>query len=182
MSKNKKTDPRAVRSREMFKSAVFKLLNDNPSLSSLTVQKVAAEAGLNRTTFYLHYHDIEDLLTKINEELVNELSEKITGLIHVENLTEKQQLLQLLNYLYDHREYLSILNNGNQFEDQLFLMIKRLVETRRQNSKEELPADYVSIDIKTASLVGIILWWIREGIHFSSEYIANQINLMYRGN
>lgn len=51
MSTPKKEDPRTVRSREMFKNAVFSLLCENPSISSLTVQKVATKAGLNRTTF-----------------------------------------------------------------------------------------------------------------------------------
>lgn len=69
----------------------------------------------------------------------------------------------------------------NQFEEQLFLLIKQLIETRRENTEEELPVDYVAIDIKTASLVGIIMWWIKQGLHFSSDYIANQIYLMYRG-
>ena len=44
MSTPKKEDPRTVRSREMFKNAVFSLLClRNPSISSLTVQKVAGE-------------------------------------------------------------------------------------------------------------------------------------------
>ena len=68
----------------------------------------------------------------------------------------------------------------NQFEEQLFLLLKQLVETRRENTKEDLPEDYVAVDIKTASLVGIIMWWIRNGLHFSSDYIANQIYLMYK--
>ena len=63
MSTIKKEDPRTIRSREMFKNAVFSLLSEDYNISNLTVQKVAAEAGLNRTTFYLHYQDIQDLLT-----------------------------------------------------------------------------------------------------------------------
>lgn len=69
----------------------------------------------------------------------------------------------------------------NQFEEQLFLFLKELIETRRENTKKNLPDDYVAVDIKTASLVGIIMWWIRNGLHFSSDYIANQIYFMYKG-
>jgi AcrR family transcriptional regulator len=179
--KNKKEDPRTTRSKEMLKNAVFALLSEDQSISTLTVQKVAAKAGLNRTTFYLHYHDVYDLLTKLNAEIIKELSDKIERLLHAEDLTEKQQLTQLLDYLYIHRKYLAALFNVNQFEEQLFSLLRRLVETRRKNTKEELPSDYVSIDIKTASIAGIIMWWMRKGIHFSSEYIADQIYLMYRG-
>ncbi len=178
---HKKEDPRTIRSREMFKNAVFSLLCKNPSLSNLTVQKVASEAGLNRTTFYLHFESIQDLLAQIMDEILNELSDQITALIDVKELSEKQQLTQLLDHLYIHRNYLLILFNVNQFEEQLFLLVKHLIETRRNNTKEELPEDYVAIDIKTASIVGIIVWWIKRGLHFSSDYMANQIYLMYRG-
>lgn len=180
MSIQKKEDPRTIRSREMFKNAVISLLSDDSTISNLTVQKVAAQAGLNRTTFYLHYHDIQDLLTQINDEILNELSDKIIALMHAKDLSEKQQLTQLFDYLYTQRNHLFTLFNISQFEEQLFLFIKELVETRRKNTKKELPIDYVAIDIKTASLVGIIMWWIKKGMHFSSDYIANQIYLMYK--
>ena len=180
MSIQKKEDPRTIRSREMFKNAVFSLLREDSTISNLTVQKVAAKAGLNRTTFYLHYHDIQDLLTQINDEILNELSDKIIALAHAKDLSEKQQLTQLLDYLYTQRNHLFTLFTIIQFEEQFFLFIKELVETRRENTKVELPADYVAIDIKTASLVGIIMWWIKKGMHFSSDYIANQIYLMYK--
>ncbi|MED0875813.1 TetR/AcrR family transcriptional regulator [Bacillus mobilis] len=181
MSTTKKEDPRTVRSREMFKNAVFSLLCENATISSLTVQKVATKAGLNRTTFYLHYQDIQDLLDQITSEILNELSNKIVDLIHAKDLSEKQKLTQFLDYLYIHRNFLFILFKMNQFEEQLFLFLKQLIETRRENTNKKLPDDYVAVDIKTASLVGIIMWWIRNGLHFSSDYIANQIYFMYKG-
>lgn len=180
MSIQKKEDPRTLRSKEMFKNAVISLLIEDHSLSNLTVQKIATKAGLNRTTFYLHYQDIQDLLTKINDEILKELSDKITGLIHAKDLSEKQQLTQLLDFLYTRRNYLFSLFNISQFEEQMFLFIRKLVETRRENTQMELPTDYVAVDVKTASLVGIIMWWIKEGMDFSSDYIANQIYLMYK--
>lgn len=38
----------------------------------------------------------------------------------------------------------------------------------------------ISIDILAASIIGIIMWWLTEGVHFSSEYIAEQIIAMNR--
>ncbi len=91
MSTIKREDPRTIRSRDMFKNAVFSLLSEDYDISNLTVQKVAAQAGLNRTTFYLHYQDIQDLLTQITNEILNGLSDKIVALIHAKDLSEKQQ-------------------------------------------------------------------------------------------
>ncbi len=89
MSTSKKEDPRTLRSREMFKNAVYSLLQEESTISNLTVQKIANKAGLNRTTFYLHYQDIQDLLMQLTDEILNELSNKITALIHVSDLSEK---------------------------------------------------------------------------------------------
>lgn len=180
MSAPKKEDPRTIRSKEMFKTAAFSLLSEESDISKLTVQKVAAEAGLNRTTFYLHYQDIHDFLTQVTGEILSGLSDKIAVLIQSEDLSEKQQLTQLLDYLYIHRKYLLILFKMNQFEEKLFVLLKQLVEIRRKNTQKELPDEYVSIDIKTASLVGIIMWWLKKGLHFSSDYMANEIHLMYK--
>ncbi|WP_050616438.1 TetR/AcrR family transcriptional regulator [Bacillus testis] len=180
MSTPKKDDPRTIRSREMFKNAVVSLLCEDPVISHLTVRKIADKAGLNRTTFYLHYQDIEDLLTQITEGILEEISTKITDLMHPDDLPEKQQLTQLLDYLYMHRHYLHILINMDQLEERLFLLLKQLIEKRRANIADKLPEDYTAVEIKTASLVGIIMWWIRKGLHFSSDYIAEQIHLMYR--
>jgi hypothetical protein len=38
----------------------------------------------------------------------------------------------------------------------------------------------LSMDILASSILGIIMWWLKDGIHFSSEYIANQIIELYR--
>lgn len=72
----------------MFKNAVYSLLQEESTISNLTVQKIANKAGLNRTTFYLHYQDIQDLLMQLTDEILNELSNKITALIHVNDLSE----------------------------------------------------------------------------------------------
>ncbi|WP_307852096.1 TetR-like C-terminal domain-containing protein [Neobacillus rhizophilus] len=87
---------------------------------------------------------------------------------------------RFFDYIYENRKFFSILFENKSIETNLFNLIKNLIETRRNNKQKELPKSYVSIDILTASLMGIIIWWIKDGIHYSSEYIANQISLMYK--
>jgi len=180
MSASRKEDPRTIRTKELFKQAVFSLLSNDSTISNLTVQKVAAEAQLNRTTFYLHYQDIHDLLSQITEALLDELSDKIADLMHTEDLSNKQKLTKMLDYLYTHRNHLLSLFKLDQFEDQLFALLKQLVTTRRENSGMDFSENFVSVDVRTASLAGIIMWWMRKGLHFSSDYMADQINLMYK--
>ena len=176
----KKEDPRAIRSKKMFKEAILSLLVEEGSISQLTVQKIADRAELNRATFYLHYQDINDLLKQTTRELFDEMSIKLQALIQVEVFDNRDQLILFLDYIYENRKYFGVLLEQKNFESYLFKLLKKFIEMRRDIKRDQLPENYVSSDIRAASLMGIITWWIKDGIHFSSEYIADQIHLMYK--
>ena len=175
----KKEDPRAIRTREMFKQAVRTLLQNGTSINNLTIQKVAQQAGLNRTTFYLHYQDIQQLLAQLTDEIIQQLTQKVEALIESPDFSEKTQLVQLLDYLYSQRHYLLILFQTEPFEQQLHLLMKRLIGARRENTVKSPTKKYVNAEIKAASVVGIMMWWLKNGLHYSSEYIAEEIHALY---
>lgn len=176
----KKEDPRAIRTQDMLKNAALTLLNEGLSIKQLSVQKVTQKALLNRTTFYLHYQDIDGLITQLTQDIIHELTDKIETLMEVQDNNEKRQLIQLLDYLYTQRHHLLVLFQVEQFEKHLFSLMKKLIEIRRTNSIKTTSKMYVDSEIKTASLVGVIMWWLKNGLHLSSDYIADQIHLMYR--
>ncbi|WP_166240089.1 TetR/AcrR family transcriptional regulator [Paenibacillus turpanensis] len=180
MSNMKREDPRATRTKKVFKSAVLSLLLEDSNLSQLTVQKIANRAELNRATFYLHYQDINDLLEQITNEMFDELSIKLRPLEQADLMNDREQLVVFLDHIYVNRKLLSILFEQKRFEPRLFGLLKHLIESRRAKQLAKLSQDYVSIDILTSSIFGIITWWIRDGLQFSSEYIADQISMLYR--
>ena len=47
-----------------IRQAFTKLLREKP-IQRIAVKELCQEAGVNRSTFYAHYQDIYDLLTKI---------------------------------------------------------------------------------------------------------------------
>ena len=176
----KKVDPRTIRTQSMLKAAVLNLLIEGYSLNELSVQKVTEKALLNRTTFYLHYEDINALINQLTEEVLQEIKEKIEVLKEENNINKENPLVELLDYLYTIRHYLLVLFQLEQFEKYLFQLMKELIETRRIHSINPGKRILVDIEIKTASLVGIIMWWLKDGSHLSSDYIAGQIHQLYR--
>ena len=66
--------PLTIRSKEILKNAFFSPLSEDSSSNNLTVQKAAVKAG--RTTFWLHYRDIQELLMQFTEEIKNDLAGK----------------------------------------------------------------------------------------------------------
>lgn len=182
MPTNKKTDPRTLRSRKVLKEAVVSLLSENPDISSLTVHKITNQAELNRATFYLHFQDINDILRHIANDIFNDLSQKLYPLLEIEDLKNEEKLLAFLDYFYHHRKLFAVLFEGPRFKEKMHEVIKEFIQERR-NSRGIVETDnLVSLDLLAASLMGIILWWIKDGTYFSSEYIASQISLMYQKN
>ncbi|HXC96181.1 MAG TPA: TetR/AcrR family transcriptional regulator [Edaphobacter sp.] len=55
------TDPRILRSRQMLREALLRLLT-RKEFDDISIQEIADEATLNRATFYLHYPDKNALL------------------------------------------------------------------------------------------------------------------------
>jgi AcrR family transcriptional regulator len=66
------TDPRILRSRHMLMEALAKLLS-RKSFDDISIQEIAAEATLNRATFYLHYPDKDALLQAMTAARFGEL-------------------------------------------------------------------------------------------------------------
>ena len=180
MSEHKRVDPRAIRSKKMLKNAVFSLLAENVEISQLTVQKIANRAELNRATFYLHYEDINDLLRQIVHEIFDDLSMKVEPLLHVKSNNEQEQLVTFLNYFYEYRKVFAILIEHKGFKQHLTNLLKNTIEKRRNVRNIDSTKEVVSLDIIAASLLGIIMWWIKDGSQYSAEYIAGQITLMYK--
>jgi len=180
MSISKKEDPRAIRSKKMLKNAVFSLLTENLDISQLTVQKITKRAELNRATFYLHYEDINDLLRQIVHEIFDDLSMKIDPLLQGESSNEQETLVTFLNYVYEYRRIFAVLFENKGFKNNMFNLIKNTIEKRRSAREIEYIREAVSVDILASSLLGIMMWWIKDGTQFSSEYIADQISLMYK--
>jgi len=66
------TDPRIRRSRQMLMDALAKLLT-HKNFDDISIQDIAAEATLNRATFYLHYPDKDALLQAMTAKRFGEL-------------------------------------------------------------------------------------------------------------
>jgi AcrR family transcriptional regulator len=69
------TDPRIRRSRRMLMEALAKLLTQK-SFDDISIQEIAAEATLNRATFYLHYPDKDALLQALTDVRFRDLIER----------------------------------------------------------------------------------------------------------
>ena len=165
----------------MLQDALLRLLQQGYSVHEVSVSKLTKEATLNRTTFYLHFEHMEDLLNYLTEQFVIELDQKFETLSKEATSHQEQQLQQLLDYLKAQRFPLLHILKTEQVEQLLFRFMKELIIERRTYATHRSKRSLVDLDIKTASIVGIIMWWLKSEQDIEPAYIAEQIHFMYRG-
>ena len=68
----------------------FMALAQTRDVARITVSDVTAEAGLNRTTFYLHYPDIATLLDAVIDELMDRLGEGARTLLARDRTADRE--------------------------------------------------------------------------------------------
>jgi AcrR family transcriptional regulator len=74
----RKTDRRVSRTRRQLRESLFSLILEK-GFEAVTIEDITQRADLGRTTFYLHYHDKEDLLMESIGELVEDLIAQMSG-------------------------------------------------------------------------------------------------------
>ncbi|USK71173.1 TetR/AcrR family transcriptional regulator [Peribacillus asahii] len=67
------TDLRVIRTRESIRDALVELIEEK-SFEAISVKDITTRAKINRGTFYAHYQDKFDLMTKCEEEIMFEMS------------------------------------------------------------------------------------------------------------
>ncbi len=72
----KKVDRRVIKTRKQLKNGLAKLMQEK-SVNQITVKELVEEVHINRSTFYLHFKDIQDLLWEIEDTMERRIYDPI---------------------------------------------------------------------------------------------------------
>jgi AcrR family transcriptional regulator len=70
------------------------------SFSKITVKDICTTAGINRSTFYLHYSNQFNLIDSIEEEIIEEVNDYIEEIVKDRDI---DYLTELLTYISENR-------------------------------------------------------------------------------
>ncbi|MGM9662309.1 MAG: TetR/AcrR family transcriptional regulator [Oscillospiraceae bacterium] len=105
---NTRNNRRYRDSEKRIQEALLRLMEDQ-ELEDVTVLDICREAQINRSTFYAHYEDIYDLMTKverlIRQELYEEFRRRGVGL---QNVFHHDHLLCFLRHMEKNRNFYRI--------------------------------------------------------------------------
>jgi AcrR family transcriptional regulator len=178
------TDPRAIRTRRLLRDALKQLVAKK-SFASLTIQDVTDQAGLNRTTFYLHYAGLHELL----DDCARTLFEEMRDDIYANELWGSRRDLSsfvpfiesVFRHLEQHEQFYQIMlgRQGDPMFRALFqeLLSELILEpiANQTHEKNLSPKLEMIMRFFSAGFTGIASWWLEKGKPISIKHASLQI-------
>lgn len=173
---------------ELMDQALLLLL-ETKEYDYITVKEVCAKAGVNRSTFYLHYESLDDLLIESVEYITNKLFKKYDTELMNKDLIEKSSLDDLffitpkyiipyLEFIKENKNILSIVTsesimykNSENF-DKIYKNVLEPILIRHKIPDDQ--RKYV-VYFYTGGINSIVIKWLKNNCKESIEEIGNII-------
>jgi AcrR family transcriptional regulator len=171
-----KIDPRIKRTRALIGNAFSQLLAEK-GFQAVSVQDITEKAGVNRTTFYLHFADKYALLDySVSQTFRQELEKRTLNLCHYTPENLRSLIITVGEFIINSNAHCA--HADTQFET--------LVETQVKNQVQELLQVWgdktgIMTDVKTVAIAaswaiyGLALEWGHDKKRSSSERFADGI-------
>lgn len=178
----KKEDKRIIYTKMVIKESFLSLIQEK-QLDKITIKEICKKADINRTTFYYHYSDLPSLLTEIETENANHIS----NLLKFYEKSEKSFLDLLLELIYSNQKFYKALYNFNLGSKAINIMLDQLHEqylekrARSNNPIETVQAQY-QYQFVRYGFAGVMRKWLNEGCIESPEKIASVLKAIINNN
>ena len=172
----KKVDRRVIKTRRQLKKGLAALMKEK-SVNQITVKELVEEVDINRSTFYLHFKDIQDLLREIEENMEAQIKRAIEEhpIVSV-NENAFYFIEDMFRVLDEEREISKALigpNGDMGFIHRIERIIKEnsrgTLEKMFPGKKEDLKYFYAFC---LSGCLGLVKVWLNEGEEKSPEEMA----------
>lgn len=174
-------DRRIKRTKMLLQNALVDLMLEK-AVGKISVKELTQKADVNRSTFYLHYLDIYDML----EQMENEFVETIQGFFHVffTPLPTSMPLTLFVNiseWLEQDKEYYVKLLRGSA-SGYIFEELESRIRDEFLTLLYLIFLDEESLDLRTrvnftvSGTVGVLRMWVMEGGNISLVELSETID------
>lgn len=191
---SRKIDRRVSRTRRALSEAFFALILEK-GYEAVTVEEITDRADLGRTTFYLHYHDKEDLLMESISALIDDLVEQMSQLPLGEWKADSSGghpspalTLPFQHVAQNARLYRIILRGEGSYSVTRRLreiivqaaggMIPVFLEKEELAINPQVPME-VFLNYLAGSWLGLITWWLENELPYPPEQMALMFQKMF---
>jgi len=191
-NQNLRIDRRVSRTRRQLRDALMALILEK-GYNSVTIEDITQRADLGRTTFYLHYHDKDDLLLESLEAIAEDLKRQVEQMSDPE-LDQGKLLVNpvaiVFRHIEENRDLYRIIVQGEANKVALRIhdiMEKGFKNFLNQRLKEFMhPQPQVSLDLVAgyfaSAMVGFMIWWLEKELPYTPDEAADLfVKLFFRG-
>ena len=156
-------DARIIKTKERIDCALIELLRSK-HLSEITVSALCKKAGINRNTFYAHYHTPVDVIEEISNDLINELdfvARKTADSLNI--------CISICSYLYEKRDIFKVISSSNCDHKYLDIAVMRARNSSQSRSNYSMWNDRLSLrDYYPEFVIGgcifVLQRWVETGM------------------
>lgn len=170
----KKESRRTKMTRMLLKTALIELMQEKP-FKQITIKELCEKADLNRTTFYLHYNDQQDVLDDIEKEVIEQTAE------HIKNVSPSIDTVELIEtfllYVQKNDTLFRTLLTGDSNEEFQLEFIRHALETihdRLPSYGDSVSERYV-LTFLMYGTIHIIIEWLESDFDISARETAGLI-------
>lgn len=176
------TSNKALQTRESIKSALLNLMVDQP-FTTITIQDIVKEAGLNRSSFYRYFDDKYAVVEEIENEIIDNLENEAMAQVEVlfsEN-SKYEVLFHILNNFSKETTRSSILLGENGDPSFVHKMTKSVKENFPSDVRQiEIPSKYDELanDLKASAVINFLAKFEEYNKKYTIKEIAYFFSLL----
>lgn len=172
----KKVDRRVIKTRRQLKKGIAALMKEK-SVNQITVKELVEEVDINRSTFYLHFKDIQDLLREIEENMEAQIKRAIEEHPIVSGNENAFYFIEDMFRVLDEEREISKALIGPNGDMGFIHRIERIIKENSRGTlekmfpgkKEDLKYFYAFC---LSGCLGLVKVWLNEGEEKSPEEMA----------
>lgn len=168
-------DRRIKKTKKALRKSLFKLLEEK-NISQITVTELALAADINRSTFYIYYDDVYDMMDKIQEEIYSILVRTLVFFSgdfgDLEEFTFYcTKFLEFCKNNFELCRFVMRNDGNNQLADRLKKAIREVIPDSAKNYDEQDPRYYMTT-FALSGMIAITLEWMNGGMKIPPEDMA----------
>lgn len=164
---NTKEDRRIRKTKKALRQSLFKLLEEK-NINQITVTELAADADINRSTFYIYYDDVYDMMDKIQEEIYNVLLKTLVlfsgNFNDADDLTcYCEKFLEFCKDNYDLCRFVLRNDGNNQLAERLKQAVRNVIPDSAKHFNKLEPRYYLTT-FAISGILSVVLDWLDDGM------------------
>lgn len=181
---NTKDNQRTRLTRMLIRQAYMKLLSEKQT-GRITVKEICERAEINRSTFYLHYNEPNDILMELEDETISALREALSTISSFESGSDnaRNYLMSFLRYVRKNEDMFRTLLIENSDPHFRRKMLETAGEIAGSAFRVPLPAEYqqnIYIFLVSGS-IEVISDWIAGGCVVPEQALSDILYAMCEG-